>query len=473
MIKKIILSFTLLSSIIVFSQLKKVSGNSFEIDGIHEKGFEITLADDYNQYVTSYINTDGLMANSYPHKKILVRKLDQKGNFMETFVKDYANKTNGVLHNYLGSHESGAEKIIFFTEEYSGQAKKKEIFQHIFNKKDGSFSTSNIISINIESANKSGTTKVLFSDNGKYAAIFNDRFANKKNPNINDIVVIDLRSLTILWKKEVQLSDDFVEEDASLTDSGRILFLRKPSSGWKVGSKLEMVSEKEQKELPVEDKYYLKKVFSFTIDDKDYAAVVGKFGFTASVTGEVWGDIFFYDLTKATYTKGKIDNMATNIEDFKIIKAFSSNGASTVFAQVLNKHTPPETAYNRFPDPVYTYGYAYVFNFTKDGKISSQYLNNLNNNKINVFKQDKNFYVTGRYESRKTTFSTFYEPIKILDDQNFTPSYIKLSGENPLEDVSAPDGNLTKFLPATNRLIFLYKNEANMNMVSYYNTLPQ
>ncbi|WP_404986656.1 hypothetical protein ACI513_06375 [Chryseobacterium sp. M5] len=472
MIKKTIFTIILLGSILMHAQLKKVNGNTFDIDGIHEKEFKLALTDDYNQYVTSYINTDGLMANAYPHKKILVRKLDQKGNYLETYVKDYANKTNGTLHNYLGSHEIGTDKIIFFTEEYSGKTKKKEIFQHIFNKKDGSFATSSIAGFAIESANKSGTTKLLFSENGKYAAIFNDRFANKKIPNINDIIVINLRDLSTLWKKEVQLSDDFVEEDASLTDSGRILLIRKPSSGWKLGSKLELVSDKEQKDLPVENKYYLKKAFTFTIDDKDYAAVIGKFGFTASVTGEVWGDIFLYDLTKGSYTSGKIDKMASNISDFKMIEAFSSNGSATVFGQVITQYTPPETAYNRFPDPVNSYGAAYIFTFSEDGKISSNFLDNENKSKINVFKHNNSFYVSGTFESRKTTFRKYYEPIKILDEKNYTPGYIQLSNENPLEDHPAPDGDLIKFLPETNRLIFLYRTEKSMNMISYYNILP-
>lgn len=472
MIKKITLACTLLGSMLAYSQLKIVNGKSFDIDGIHEKEFKIILADDYNQFVASYINTDGLMANTFPHKKILVRKLDQKGNYLETYVKDYANKTNGILHNYLGSQQVDADKFIFFTEEYSGQAKKKEIFQHVFNKKDGSFSTSSIANFPIESANKSGTTKVLFSENGKYAAVFNDRFVNKKTPNINDVIVINLRDLSVLWKKEIQLSDDFVEIDANLTDSGRILFLRKPSSGWKVGSKLELISDKEQKELPVEDKYYLKKIFSFTIDDKDYAAAIGKFGFTASVKGEVWGDIFFYDLTKGSYTSDKIKSMASDIEDFKIIKSFSSSGSATVFGQAITKYTPPGSAYNRFPDPVYSYDAAYIFSFTKDGKMSSNFLNNKNKNIINVFKHNSSYYVSGNYESHKTTFKTFYEPIKILDDKNFTISYIQKGNANPLENYTSPDGNLIKFLPETNRLIFLNKSEKNMQMDSFYNLLP-
>lgn len=469
-VKKILYVAFILGSIALFSQVKKVESNTFDIDGIHEKDYRLSLVDDYNQYLTSYINTDGLMANSYPHKKILVRKLDQKGNFMELFVKDYANKTNGFLHNYLGSIEIGKDKIIFFTEEYSGQNKKKEIFQHIFNKKDSQFTTTSIATFSIESATKSGTTRLSFSPNGNYVAIYNDRFSNKKNPNINDVIVLDLKTINVFWKKEISLDNDFIESEICVTDSGRILVLQK-ANGWKLASKLELISNNEQKEIPVEEKYDLKKVFTFSIDDKDYAATIGKYNITASVKGEIWGDIFFHDLSSGTRTSGKINNMASDIDSFEIINTYSTNGNATVFGQAIIKQTPPETAYNRFPDPIYTYGEAFAFTFSKDGKISSYPLFNVGKFKISTFKRQSKYYVSGMFESKKTTFITNYEPIKIFDENSFSYSYIQLGDSKPLEDHASTNGNLIKFLPSVNRLIFLYNRESIMNMVSYYNLI--
>lgn len=97
--KTLILSLALMS-VVAFGQDKKfVYGDNFEYNSKYEKDIKLVLCDDYNQYVFSDINEDGY--SSYPHKKIIMRKLDQNGNLIDTYIKDYANKTNGVLHNYL------------------------------------------------------------------------------------------------------------------------------------------------------------------------------------------------------------------------------------------------------------------------------------------------------------------------------------------------------------------------------------
>ncbi len=131
--KKItILSLTVISAL-VFGQQKFVYGDSFEYNSKYEKDLKLVLADDYNQYVFSDINEDGY--SSYPHKKIIIRKLDQNGNLIDTIIKDYANKTNGVLHNYLGSTEISKDKFVVFTEEIETKINRKEIFQHVLIKK--------------------------------------------------------------------------------------------------------------------------------------------------------------------------------------------------------------------------------------------------------------------------------------------------------------------------------------------------
>jgi hypothetical protein len=66
-----------------------------------------------------------------------MRKLDQNGSLVDTYIQDYANKTNGVLHNYLGSQQIDDDRFVAFTEEYFGKENRKKVFQHVFSKKIG------------------------------------------------------------------------------------------------------------------------------------------------------------------------------------------------------------------------------------------------------------------------------------------------------------------------------------------------
>lgn len=149
--KTLIFSLSILSAL-AFGQKKFVYGDSFEYNSKYEKDIKLVLADDYNQYVFSDINEDGY--SSYPHKKIIIRKLDQNGSMIDTFIKDYANKTNGVLHNYLGSIEISKDQFVIFTEEIETKVNRKEIFQHVFNKKDGNFTTTSVAKLFTEGGMK-------------------------------------------------------------------------------------------------------------------------------------------------------------------------------------------------------------------------------------------------------------------------------------------------------------------------------
>jgi hypothetical protein len=130
MIKQIIASALITASVYSYAQTKVTEGTKFTVDANLETDDKLVLADDYNSYMFSAINIDGLMRNVFPHKKLLMRKLDQNGSLVDTYVKDYANKTNGVLHNYLGSQQIDDDKFIAFTEEYFGKENRKEVFQH-------------------------------------------------------------------------------------------------------------------------------------------------------------------------------------------------------------------------------------------------------------------------------------------------------------------------------------------------------
>jgi hypothetical protein len=110
-------------------------GTKFTVDANLETDDKLVLADDYNSYMFSAINIDGLMRNVFPHKKLLMRKLDQNGSLVDTYTKDYANKTNGVLHNYLGSQQIDDDKFVAFTEEYLEKKTERKFFSMFSAKK--------------------------------------------------------------------------------------------------------------------------------------------------------------------------------------------------------------------------------------------------------------------------------------------------------------------------------------------------
>ena len=80
---------------------------------------------------------------------------------------------------------------------------------------------------------------------------------------------MDLRTLTPVWNKEIILSSDYVEKSLTLTNSAKIVVLRK-AAGWKESYKLELVSNTEDKDLPFDDKYIPEKLYAFSKNDNDY-----------------------------------------------------------------------------------------------------------------------------------------------------------------------------------------------------------
>lgn len=76
MIKQIIASALITASVYSYAQTKVTEGTKFTVDANLETDDKLVLADDYNSYMFSAINIDGLMRNVFPHKKLLMRKLD-------------------------------------------------------------------------------------------------------------------------------------------------------------------------------------------------------------------------------------------------------------------------------------------------------------------------------------------------------------------------------------------------------------
>ncbi|THV60453.1 hypothetical protein [Chryseobacterium candidae] len=470
MIKQIFASALITASVYSYAQTKVTEGTKFTVDANLETDDKLVLADDYNSYMFSVINIDGLMRNVFPHKKLLMRKLDQNGSLVDTYVKDYANKTNGVLHNYLGSQQIDDDKLIAFTEEYFGKENRKEVFQHVFSRKEGTFTTKSIAKYNIESTNRSGTTYVLFSENGKYAAIFNDRYANKKTDNVNDVLVLDLRTLTPVWNKEIILSNDYVEKSLTLTNSAKIVLLRK-AAGWKESYKLEQVSNTEDKDLPFDDKYIPEKLYAFSKNDNDYLVTFGRKNATVTVGSSTFGTVMFYDMKSG---KAVISNTnlagSKDMNDVKVIKTIVKGDETLMAVQQETVTRPMPTAMNRFPDPVYSLDAGMLIKFNKEGEVKQFVAAGTSTGKrIHVVEAGDKLYISAFYP--KGAFGNTGFSMKVFDFANLKPQEVSLDykGKNFFQNYGFADGNMIQYVPNVNKMMFLQKSSKDVQMFSVYN----
>ncbi len=457
--KKTIFLALSLATTFIFAQQKFVYGDAFEYNSKYEKDIKLVLCDDYNQYVFSDINEDGF--SSYPHKKIILRKLDQKGNLIDTYIKDYANKTNGVIHNYLGSIEVGKDKMVVFTEEIENRSNRKEIFQHIFNKKDGTFSTTSIAKLFVESGLKQGTTYVRFSENKKYVAIINDRSVSKKTANTIDNIVIDLSTLSKKWEKEITLDTDFMEADASVTNSGRVLILRK-ATGWKEASKLVYVSAQGEQDVPLQDKLILKTLNPISINDQDYLISFGYFT-GVRVNQSDFGDMAFINLQNNNVVMSKISEFRsnTNMSDVETSLVQTENGKTNVYGYPVMKTMPASTPTNRFPDPVISYGPGYWFTISSDGTATNVPATTFG--KVGYFVKDRTDYF----------FANQYEliPYKIGSTSTDRNNYISLQyGSEGANRSGSAILTSIQYLPESDRILFLRKiGDNKLDVKSIYN----
>lgn len=471
MIKQIIASALMTVSVCASAQLKVTEGTKFITDANLETNEKLVLADDYNSYMFSVINIDGLMRNVFPHKKILMRKLDQNGSLVDTYIKDYANKANGVLHNYLGSQQIDEDRFVVFTEEYFGKENRKEVFQHVFSRKEGAFTSKSIAKYTIESTNKSGTTYVVFSENGKYAAVFNDRYASKKTDNINDALVLDLRTLSPVWTKEISLSSDYVEKSLTLTNSGKIVLLRK-AAGWKESYKMELVSNTEDKDLPYDDKYIPEKLYAISKNDNDYLVTFGRKNQAVTLGGSTFGTVMMYDIQsgKAVISTTNLSG-SKDMSDVKVIKTIIKGDDVLMAVQQESVTRPLPSTMNRFPDPVYKLDVGVLMKFDKDGEVK-QFVplgSNPVGRRIQVIESGDNLYVSSVYP--KGAFGNTGFSMKSFDFASLTPKELTADykGKNFFMNYGFTDGNLIQFVPNVNKLMFLQKNVKDVQMISLYN----
>lgn len=470
MLKKILSSATFFICVFILAQVKYTYGDYFNVQLSDEKDMKLAISDDYNVYLFSVIPKDGVMFG-----QILARKFDQKGNLLDVIVKDYKGTQVGTFVSYLGSQEIDNNRFVVYTEEVAAKENRKEVFQHVFNRKTNDFTTTSVAKYKIESNNKSGSTYVKFSENKKYVAIINDRFSNKKTGNIVDNLVIDLRTLSNVWEKAITLDDDFVETNFTITNSARIITFRK-SSGWNRAYKLMMYSDKEEKDIPLEDKLVLNDLYAISINDQDYLISFGYFDVARVGQGE-FNRIVYVNLQsgKNVVNRTEIFGSNINISDIIIRKVVVKDRKLAIFAEQETKFIPTATSSDPFPKSVYSYGPAYILKLNDAGELDSisKFSDKKNNvGKISIFEKDSDVFIGmtyyGDFDLYQYSYKDFTNRASLI---NFPedPNFRRINGGDQSGGVYSPE--LSYYIPSANRLINIRKNNGKMSIRNTYNLI--
>lgn len=466
---KIVLFCWMLCISMVFGQNNDF-GTKFEFSTKHEKDAKFVLKDNYNHYLFSALNVEGMLTKN----QLLLRKFDQKNVLVDTYIHDYGVKDRTTLNNYLGFYEIGNEKVVVFTESYSGKLKKKELFKHVFDKKTAKFETTLLATFEIESLMKSGTTLVRKSENGNFVGLDFIPKKEKEAPEMNKIMVFGANG-ELVWQKDVEADPAFATVNLTVTNSGKMVLLRNPKS-WKVGNTMVLVSAETTEAKKFNEEIKLNEMRSVTIGEQEYLI-----GFNSPNKGIRTGDfddLVFYDLTAGTILKNnKVSGFSAikGIKNVNINGLFYENDEIVIFteAQADIPMTPAIGAPVSF-DPNFNNLKPSVFVLGKDGALKSQ--NDLYTerayNFANFFKSFGILNVKGNYflnYSYADNYSSYGKLARLDASKQYKNSGV-VYDSSQIKSTNRLIAHLLAFFPDSNRTLFaIMTSDSEMQLVNVYN----
>ena len=409
--------FTSLLFLMVFSILSAQSpvviGEKLDFDSKYEQDPQLVLKDNYNHYLVSITNRIGIQANH----RIIVRKFDQKNQLVDTFTQDYS-LTLFTLHNNLGTYELSNDKLVVFVESYSGKTSKTELYKYVFDKTTGKFTSAVIASYPILSVNKSGTFNVSKSQNGQYFGVVFQKYNTKKEPEESDCMLLDAKTLDVVWKKTVSFTDEFVTSEKITANSGKIILLRSPRS-YKDTNYLSVIDYKGQEEKRFEENTKVFKPLAISIGTQDYLIAVNYRD--KGIRRGDFGSIMFYDLAQGKMLKNNnIDdfNMTKDIKEVIFRNVFIQNNEIHLFVEgKVESGTKPSVDFPNFTDPRYIYGPSNLLVFSLEGELKQNIKLQLNNDteanlyhSFGVLNIKGDYFVnTGLYPKNNNYYYGFYK----------------------------------------------------------------
>jgi len=345
-------------------------GEKFDYDTKSELDPKFVLIDNYNYYLLSAVNKTGLgLANN----QIILRKFDQKNTLVETITHPFpVLEGGGTLHNFIGSFAIGSEKAVVFTQSYSGKSKRDEVYQHVYDKTTKKFTSTLIMGFPITSVFKSGNVKVVKSENGAFFFVNYMTGLSRKEPEVNQLMVLNGSSLTTEWKKEITFTNDFLTHHIIGTNSGKAIYVRNPNSH-KQDNYLEVISENEQNELKIGENINIHEPVAISIETQDYLLAFNHT--TKGIRRGDFGDLLLYDLSSGTILQNnRIDgfNSVAKIKEVNFRYIVMQNNEIAIFTQAKVDATPkPTPGTMGFPEKKFTYGPSFLITLNFEGVLKS------------------------------------------------------------------------------------------------------
>ncbi|WP_339833589.1 hypothetical protein [uncultured Flavobacterium sp.] len=466
------ISYIVLFIVSFLNAQNNIKGDNFEFDKEFEEHPEIVLADNYNHYLFTVTNRDGMLSSH----KLTLRKFDQKNQLVDTFVKDFAIDLY-TLHNFHGVYVIDDTKIAFIVESYSNKRKINELIKYVFDKKTGTYSSDVISSHASTDDKKFGSFYVKKSLNHKFIGITYETRNKKKEPEITECMVLNNSTFGQVFTKTVQFEDEFYTDEKIMSNSGHFIFLRRPRS-YKETNYFVVISKDGESKKTIEENTRVHKPIAISIGTQDYL-IAFNYKDKGIRRGD-FGSILLYDLEAGKILKNNdIEdfNKIKDIEEVNLGAVFVENNQIRLFVEGRYKSgTKPSTTFpnSTMKDPVYNYGPSHLFVFSYDGTLT----NNINL-EVNPQSEPTLYHSFGMLNVKGEYIinpGTYYKGnnlhnwlYKINPNNNFAITYLnyhyQISDNNSYKFVN----QVVYYFPDTNRFLTaaVVTNENKMGLLSF------
>ena len=424
--KTLLLALIALVSPVIFAQEAPIIGEKFELNAETEISPVVVLRDNYNFYLHTVTNTFGMLAKH----EITFRKFDQKNQLVNTYTKDFKIDIS-TLHNHLGSFELNNNKVAVYIESYANKSKKTELYQYVFDKTTGEFSTTVVASYPLANLLQMGTFRVNRSQNGNFIGVVFEKYHSKKEPEEIDCMVLDSQSLTEVFKKTTTYTDASEAHGFTVTNTGKIILVRYPNSN-KEKKYLTLVDGATATNKTVEEAVGFDNPKMLSIGSMEYL-VAFNYADKRYPRGN-YTHLVFYDFENGRVLKNTPIDFKTTTEMTAITigNVFVENNEIHLFVegQFKNGIIPSKSFPNNpnMGDPKYAYGPCRLLVFSTEGDYKSTV------NFDNRYYGDYPFYhsmgvvkIMNDYLVQTGGFSEYSTIYKVAQDSktavNYSPNY--------------------------------------------------
>lgn len=469
-LKKI--TFFLIFTLSFLQAQDNIKGDNFEFDKENEKEPQIVLVDNYNHYLFTVTNRDG-MASSH---KLTLRKFDQKNQLIDTYIKDFAIDIF-TLHNFHGAYEIDSAKIAFLIESYSNKRKINELIQYIFDKETGLYSSHVITSYASTDLKKFGYYHVSKSQNNNYIGVAYEARSKKKEPEVTECIILQRSSFNVVFKKTVLFEDDFFTGEKIISNSGNFIFLRRPRS-YKETNYFTVITKDTETKKTIEENTRVHKPIAISIGTQDYL-IAFNYKDKGIRRGD-FGSILIYDLEAGKILKNNaIDDFdkTKDIEEVNFRGVFVENNEIRVFVEGKYKSgTKPNATFpnSAMKDPVFKFGPSNLLVFSNEGTLTNNMSLEINlQSEPNLYHSFGMLNIKGDYIIHPGTY--YKENIlhnwlyKINPNNKFTVSNLKYHYQMYDNENYKFVNHVVYYFPDTNRLLTaaVVNNENKMAFLSF------